>query len=101
MRKVLALLLVVSMALTLVLVAGCEDDSSGGLVTVTIPHYKVGDNVGALYFLPIVESFNEKYEGRFHLIIEPMPQEMYQEQLMLLATADKLPALIEGALDDI
>ena len=99
MKKVLAILLVAAM--TLVFVAGCNGDSDDGVVTVTIPHYKVGDNVGATYFLPIVESFNERYEGRFHLIIEPMPQEMYTDQLLMLATAEMLPALIEGGLDDI
>ena len=94
---ILSLLLIVSLAFT-----ACrgDDAADGGLVTVTIPHYKVGDNAGAQYFLPIVEGFNQRYEGRFHLIIEELPQDMYTSQLRLLAPAGLLPALVEGALDD-
>ena len=36
-------------------------DSSGG-ISITIPSYKTGENVGAVFFEPQVERFNEKYE---------------------------------------
>jgi len=75
------------------------DDSQ--LIEVTIPHYKVGDNVGSLYFLPIVEKFNEQYAGRFRLNIEPIPQDMYGEQIMQMGLQGMLPVLIEGGVDDV
>ena len=78
---------------------GSADSPAGNLTEVTIPHYKVGDNVGSIYFIPLVDSFNERYEGRFRLNIEPMPQNMYPEQLRQLAAQGMLPPLIEGDLD--
>ena len=33
--------------------------SAEGVVELTIPHYKAGENVGAVFFLPQVERFNK------------------------------------------
>ncbi|MCL2202722.1 MAG: ABC transporter substrate-binding protein [Defluviitaleaceae bacterium] len=99
MKKLLILLVLAATVLSL---GACRNaDDAGGIVEVTIPHYKTGDNVGALYFLPIVERFNERYEGRFRLNIEPMPQHLYAEQIRLLAGTPAMPVLIEGGLDDV
>ncbi|UVI29167.1 ABC transporter substrate-binding protein [Paenibacillus spongiae] len=65
-------------------------------VTIKIPHYKSGSNVGAKFFLPQVERFNKKYEGQYELIIEEIPQDDYNAKIKLLAQQKKLPALIEG-----
>lgn len=36
-------------------------DTNSGVVEVTIPSYKTGENAGAAFFVPQVERFNEKY----------------------------------------
>lgn len=69
---------------------------SGKVIEVTIPHYKTGENVGAKFFLPQVERFNEKYQGKYHLSIEEITQDVYPEKIKQLGQQGKLPALIEG-----
>ncbi|MCI9151410.1 MAG: carbohydrate ABC transporter substrate-binding protein [Lachnospiraceae bacterium] len=72
-------------------------DSQGGtLIEVTIPHYKTGENVGATFFLPQVERFNQKYEGKYHITIEEITQDVYPEKIKQLGQQGKLPVLIEG-----
>ena len=65
-KRVLAALL----AGVMVIAAGCgasgndkggsSAKSESGEVTITIPSYKTGENVGAVFFEPQVERFNEK-----------------------------------------
>ncbi len=43
-------------------------DTSSGVVEVTIPSYKTGENVGAVFFEPQVERFNEKYAGQYRAL---------------------------------
>ncbi len=66
-------------------------------IVITIPHYKSGQNVGGVFFLPQVERFNEMYDGKYELVIEEIPQDSYQTKIQQLAQQGKLPALIEGA----
>jgi raffinose/stachyose/melibiose transport system substrate-binding protein len=66
------------------------------VIEVTIPHYKSGQNVGALFFLPQVERFNAKYEGKYKIIIEELTQDLYNDKMQQLGIQGKLPALIEG-----
>lgn len=72
------------------------EEGSGKLIEVTIPHYKTGENVGATFFLPQVERFNEKYAGKYHITIEEITQDVYPEKLKQLGQQGKLPVLIEG-----
>src|SRR5690606_29708331 len=55
-----------------------------------------GQNVGAKFFMPLVEEFNEKYDGKYEVVVEEIPQDDYQEKIKLLWQQNKLPALIEG-----
>ncbi len=72
-------------------------DSAGGKITeITIPHYKVGQNVGAKYFVPLVDRFNEKYSDKYKINLEEVPNDSYREKMKQLALQDKLPPLIEG-----
>lgn len=66
-------------------------------VVLTIPHYNAGENVGAIFFLPQVERFNEKYAGQYKIIIEETPQDSYNEKMKQLAIQGKLPALVATA----
>jgi raffinose/stachyose/melibiose transport system substrate-binding protein len=82
--------------------ASSEKTSAAGNDTVKsvelkIPHYKAGQNVGAKFFLPQVERFNKKYDGKYKLTIEEVPQDAYMDKIKQLAQQNKLPALIEGA----
>lgn len=73
-----------------------EATGSAGVKEITIPHYKVGQNVGAKFFVPQVDRFNEKYEGQYKINLEEIPQDAYAEKIKQLAQQDKLPILIEG-----
>jgi raffinose/stachyose/melibiose transport system substrate-binding protein len=119
MKKLISLILVISM--TLVFVVGCgqkpkendetqnntkneskedvkkDQDDKKEVVELHIPHYKAGQNVGGKFFLPQVDRFNKKYEGKYKVIIEELPQDSYFEKIKQLAIQDKLPPLIEGA----
>ena len=54
---------------------GTSDSSDSGEVTITIPSYKTGENVGAVFFEPQVERFNEAYEGQYHIELENVTEE--------------------------
>jgi len=71
------------------------------LVEVTIPHYKTGDNVGSLVFLPQVERFNQQYEGRFKINVEEITQDLYIDKIKQLGAQRMLPVLIEGGIDKV
>ena len=77
--------------------AMAAEEEAEGPVELVIPHYKAGQNVGGIFFLPQVERFNAKYEGQYHIVIEELPQDGYAAKMKLLAQQDQLPALIEGA----
>ncbi|HJA06519.1 MAG TPA: extracellular solute-binding protein [Candidatus Mediterraneibacter pullicola] len=70
-------------------------DSSGG-ISITIPSYKTGENVGAVFFEPQVERFNEKYEGTYHIELENVAEDAFNDQIKQLAQQDALPALVQG-----
>ena len=71
-------------------------DTSSGVVEVTIPSYRTGENVGALFFEPQVERFNEKYAGKYKINLENVPQDGFNDRLKQLAQQNKLPVLVEG-----
>ena len=89
MKKVLALVLAAMMLLGMMPFALAD-----GVVSVTIPHYKTGENVGAIFFLPQVERFNALYEGKYHIEIEELTQDMYADKIQQLGQQNKLPVLI-------
>ena len=70
--------------------------SAEGVVELTIPHYKAGENVGAVFFLPQVERFNKLYEGKYHITIEELTGDLYAEKMKQLGQQNALPALVEG-----
>jgi raffinose/stachyose/melibiose transport system substrate-binding protein len=94
--------IIISFALTCGMVFASGNQSqqstatSGGVIQVSIPSYKTGQNVGALFFLPQVERFNAKYAGKYKLVIEEIVQDMYAEKMQQLSQQNKLPALVEG-----
>ncbi|MCL2820815.1 MAG: extracellular solute-binding protein [Oscillospiraceae bacterium] len=75
---------------------GTDTPPAAGVIEITIPHYKVGANVGALFFLPQVDRFNAKYEGVYKINIEEVPQDDYADKIQQLVQQGMAPALIEG-----
>lgn len=71
-------------------------DTGSGVVEVTIPSYKTGENVGAVFFVPQVERFNEKYAGQYKINLETVPQDGFNDRLKQLAQQNKLPVLVQG-----
>jgi raffinose/stachyose/melibiose transport system substrate-binding protein len=65
-------------------------------VVLKIPHYKAGTNVGAKFFLPQIERFNQKYEGKYEIQVEEVPDDKYVDKIKLLYQQNMLPALIEA-----
>lgn len=71
--------------------------SSEGLIEISMPTYLAGENVGAVFFLPHIERFNQKYEGKYKINIEEVPQASYAEKIKQLAQQKKLPVLVHAA----
>ena len=67
-----------------------------GEITITIPSYKTGENVGAVFFEPQVERFNEQYEGTYHIELENVTEDVFNDQMKQLAQQNALPPLVQG-----
>lgn len=76
--------------------AGKAENGSGKEIQMTFPTYLAGENVGAVFFLPEVERFNQKYAGKYKLVIEEVPQAQYAEKIKQLAQQNKLPAIVHS-----
>lgn len=72
-----------------------ENTSDGDEITLTIPTYYVGENVGAVYFEPAVERFNEANKGKYHIELEEVVEASYTDKISQLAQSNSLPALIQ------
>lgn len=102
-KRIVAMLLAVLMSTGL---AACGDssqkkaeggDNAGGkVIEASFPSYLTGENVGAKFFLPQVERFNKKYEGKYKLKVEEVPQASYADKIKQLAQQKKLPVLIHS-----
>ncbi len=88
--------LVTLLLLCVLLLGAWIPHATAETIQITIPHYKTGENVGAKFFLPQVERFNELYEGKYHVVIEELTQDLYVEKLKQLALQNQLPPVIEG-----
>lgn len=75
---------------------GNSSKGDSGEITITIPSYKTGENVGAVFFEPQVERFNEKYEGQYKIELENVTEDVFNDQMKQLAQQDALPPLVQG-----
>lgn len=65
-------------------------------VKIIFPHYSTGSDTGAEFNRTGMQLFNEKYKGKYELIMEEIPgNEAYYEKVKLLAATDQLPPLFE------
>ena len=90
-QKPISIILMLALFLSCVSFA-CAD----GVIEVTLPTYKTGENVGAIFFEPLVERFNAAYEGKYHITLEELTQDMYTDKIKQLGAAKSLPFLVEG-----
>ena len=73
-----------------------EGKTEDGVIEVKLPTYLSGENVGATFFEPEVERFNEKYDGQYKITIEEVPQAGYADKIKQLAQQDKLPTIVHS-----
>ena len=71
-------------------------ETDGKEIELKIPTYLAGENVGAVFFLPQVERFNEKYAGKYKVVVEEVVQDSYAEKIKQLAGQNKLPTLVHS-----
>lgn len=103
-KKVTALVLASFMALSLTACGGNKNETSEGgeakdnkgVIILKFPTYLAGENVGATFFLPQIERFNEKYEGKYKITVEEVPQASYADKIKQLAQQNKLPVLVHA-----
>lgn len=77
--------------------AGTEASAeSGDVIEINFPTYKSGENAAAPFFEAQVERFNTKYEGKYKINIEEVPQASYGEKMKQLAQQKKLPVIVHG-----
>ncbi|MBP3961592.1 ABC transporter substrate-binding protein [Paenibacillus lignilyticus] len=75
--------------------SGTDKADTGKEVVIKFPSYKTGNNVGAIFYLPQIERFNQKYAGKYKIEIEEIVQDEYSKKIKLLYQQKKLPPLIE------
>ncbi|HBG10744.1 MAG TPA: ABC transporter substrate-binding protein, partial [Clostridium sp.] len=73
-----------------------SENASGKEIQMTFSTYLAGENVGAVFFLPEVERFNQKYAGKYKIVIEEVPQAQYAEKIKQWAQQNKLPAIVHA-----
>lgn len=100
MKKVklkVAVMLVVVLMFNLL---GCSSNESSqessDVKQITLLTYMAGENVGATFFLPQIERFNELYEGVYEIIIEETPESGYSDKIQQLAQQGSMPVLVHS-----
>ena len=96
MKKVLSIVLTALVAMSLFAGGSQSASSDSGVIEITIPSYKTGENVGAVFFEPQVERFNAEYEGVYKINLEAVPQANFNDRIKQLAQQGQLPVLVQG-----
>jgi len=91
-----AIALLLTAALAFAGAAKEPQTAASGPIEITVPAYQAGQNVGAKYFLPMVERFNARHAGVYKVTIEELVQDMYAPKMQQLSQQGKLPPLVEG-----
>lgn len=103
MKKILALVLVLTMALTLMVGCGgktepaapAATESEDGVVEIYFPTYMVGEATLAEWCALRIGEFNEQYAGKYKVVVEEIPGDQdYVDKLKVLYAADDLPDVI-------
>ncbi len=90
MKRILCLLLTVALVLPLLGGVALAEPIETVMLT-----YRAGEDAGALFFLPQIERFNAKYEGKYHITVEESPSNTHTDRMKQLALQDKLPTVFQ------
>ncbi len=60
-----------------------------------MPTYRSGADAGAVFFIPQVDRFNQKYAGQYNIQIEVSPSNTHTDRIKQLALQNKLPPLFQ------
>lgn len=89
-KKIVTLLLAATMISSFGINAAADE-----VISVTWPTWNAGENVGADYWEPAVERFNEQNAGKYEIIIEESPQADHTDKMKQLHLQGKLPFLVQ------
>lgn len=67
------------------------------LTSIVMPTYRSGEDVGAVFFLPQVDRFNELYAGKYEIVIEESPSTTHGDRIKQLALQNELPPIFQIA----
>lgn len=76
--------------------AAPSEAGNAAVIEMKFPTYLAGENVGAKFFLPQLDRFNQLHEGKYKIVIEEIPQASYADKIKQLAQQNKLPALLHA-----
>ncbi len=77
--------------------AATSNSTSGEVVTIKYPTYRVGSHLSAKAEKEIIDGFNEKYKDKIKLEVEELPSDQaYVEKMKVLAASNALPDVVEG-----
>lgn len=72
-----------------------ETTEPAAVIEMVIPTYRSGEDAGATFFLPQVERFNAKFEGKYHITIEESPSNTHGDRIKQLALQNALPTVFQ------
>ncbi|MBR6708812.1 MAG: carbohydrate ABC transporter substrate-binding protein [Clostridia bacterium] len=96
MKRFFSLFLSLLLMLGLTACGDTQTPPDDGAKVLTLPTYMAGENVGAVFFLPQVQRFNQANAGRYRIEVQEVPQAAYAEKIKQLAQQNRLPALIHA-----
>lgn len=98
MKKITAMTMAVMLAAGMLAGCGGNDgkEEKDGVIEINFPTYKSGENSAAPFFEAQIKRFNEKYEGKYKINIEEVPQASYGDKMKQLAQQKKLPVIVHG-----
>jgi len=97
MKRTILIMLIV---LLIAAVFACNGNDNAvkngqGEIILEFPHYRTGPSGEGLAFAAQVSRFNEKYEGKYRIVLEEIPGEQYNDKIKLLYQSGDLPVLFE------
>ena len=67
------------------------------VVIINYPTYRVGTDSSAKVESQLIEEFNQKYEGKYKVVVEELPSDSaYADKMKVLAASNELPPIVDG-----
>ena len=102
LKRILALVLALVMALALVACGAKNTDAEGeagadGEIVIHYPTFQVGANTSAPVIAKLVEEFNAEYAGTYRIEIEEVPGDAnYADKMKVMMSTGELPVVVYG-----